>query len=85
MLKQNRVLNNSTNCLKKIVFHKITATKKIQLFSQDYITYGYLTISVENPQNLEIYYNDVKLVKLTKSETRIVYCVFEDNPILSMR
>lgn len=84
MLKQNRVLNNSTNCLKKIVFHKITATKKIQLFSQDYITYGYLTISVENPQNLEIYYNDVKLVKLTKSETRIVYCVFEDNPILTI-
>lgn len=84
MLKQNRVLNNGSNSLKKIVFRKITATKEIKLLSQDYITYGYLSVTVENPQNLEIYYNDVKLAKFTKSETRIIYCVFEDNPTLKI-
>ena len=85
IINKHRVLDNQSNKISRIFFDKLVSDIKIDLETKDYIKYGYILISVKNPNNVQIYYNDFLIAKINSTNNYIIPCAFEENCYLQVK
>ena len=83
-INKYRILDNQSNKLSKIFFDKIVSDVKINLETKNYVKYGYIFVSVKNPNNIKIYYNDFLIAKINSSSDIVIPCAFEENSYLQI-
>ena len=52
-INKYRILDNQSNKLSKIFFDKIVSDVRINLETKNYVNYGYIFVSVKNPNNIK--------------------------------
>ena len=83
-INKYRILDNQSNKLSKIFFDKIVSDVRINLETKNYVKYGYIFVSVKNPNNIKIYYNDFLIAKINSSSDIVIPCAFEENSYLKI-